>query len=223
MDKLNDSLYGDAAKYFEKLEARYPYGRYAQQAQIDIAYAYYKDEEPEMALAACDRFLKLHPDHPDADYVYYLRGIIHFNENQDLMTRFFPQDMSERDPRAAIESYEAFKQLVDRFPDSKYTPDARARMKYLVNALALHEVHVASYYVRRGDYVAAVDRAQYAIDHYPDTPAIEEALAIMVRAYGALGMDGLRDDSQRILVKNFPDTRYKNGYRDARDPWWQVW
>jgi outer membrane protein assembly factor BamD len=142
-DALNDGSYAKSIKYFEKLESRYPYGRYAQQAQIDIAYAYWKDQEPASAIAACDRFIKLHPNHPNVDYVYYLRGLINFNENLGILGAISNQDMTERDPKGARESFDAFRELITRFPDSKYTPDAILRMKYLVNALASLELHVA--------------------------------------------------------------------------------
>ena len=151
-EALNGGDYTNAIKYFEKLESRYPYGRYAQQAQIEIAYAYWKSQEPAQALAACDRFIKLHPNHERLDYVYYLKGLINFNEDLGLLGSISQQDMTERDPKGARESFDAFKELVTRFPDSKYTPDATLRMKYLVNALAKLEVHVARYYMKRGAY-----------------------------------------------------------------------
>ena len=179
-EALNDGAYEKSIKYFEKLESRYPYGRYAQQAQIDIAYAYWKSNEPASAVAACDRFIKLHPNHPNVDYVYYLRGLVNFNEDLGLLGLISQQDMTERDPKGARESFDAFKELVIRFPDSKYTPDAILRMKYLVNALASLEVHVARYYMKRKAYVAAINRAQYALINYPEAPATEEALYITV-------------------------------------------
>ncbi|MCB1968192.1 MAG: outer membrane protein assembly factor BamD, partial [Candidatus Accumulibacter sp.] len=147
---LSDGSYTKAIQYFEKLESRYPYGRYAQQAQIEIAYAYWKDQEPASAIAACDRFIKLHPNHPNVDYVYYLRGLINFNEDLGILGMISNQDMTERDPKGAREAFDSFKELVTRFPDSKYTPDALLRMKYLVNSLALLELHVARYYMKRG-------------------------------------------------------------------------
>jgi len=181
-EALNDGSYAKAVKYFEKLESRYPYGRYAQQAQIDIAYAYWKDQEPASAIAACDRFIKLHPNHPNVDYVYYLKGLINFNENLGILGIVSNQDMTERDPKGARESFDAFRELVTRFPESKYTPDALLRMKYLVNALASLELHVARYYMKRGAYLAAANRAQYAVLNYPAAPGNEEALFILVKA-----------------------------------------
>ncbi|MBL8396793.1 MAG: outer membrane protein assembly factor BamD [Candidatus Accumulibacter sp.] len=221
---LNEGLYSKSIKYFEKLESRYPYGRYAQQAQIEIAYAYWKDLEPASAIAACDRFIKLHPNHPNVDYVYYLRGLINFNEDLGILGAISSQDMTERDPKGAREAFEAFKELVTRFPDSKYTPDATLRMRYLVQALASLELHVARYYMKRGAYLAAANRAQYAIKTYPDTPATEEALFIMVKAYDQLGLTDLRDDAERVMRKNYPDSAYyTRGLDRPRGPWWKLW
>jgi len=220
---MADGAYDKAIKYFEKLEARYPYGRYAQQAQIETAYAYYKQDEKAQALAACDRFIRLHPNHPHVDYVYYLKGLINFNENLGLLGYVSMQDPSERDPKAAQESFAAFKTLVTQFPDSKYAQDAVQRMAYLVNALASHEVHVARYYLKRGAFVAAANRAQYALKTYPDAPANEEALFIMIKAYDALGMNDLRDDAERVMRKNFPNSEYFKRGLERPEPRWKLW
>lgn len=222
-EALNEGAYEKSIKYFEKLESRYPYGRFAQQAQIDIAYAYWKSNEPASAIAACERFIKLHPNHPNVDYVYYLRGLINFNEDLGLLGQISQQDMTERDPKGARESFDAFRELSTRFPDSKYTPDALLRMKYLVNALASLEVHVARYYIKRKAYLAAVNRAQYAIKNYPDAPAKEEALFIMVKAYDLMGMNDLRDDAERVMRKNYPDSVYFTRGLERKEPWWRLW
>jgi outer membrane protein assembly factor BamD len=207
-EALDGGQYDLAIKRYETLEARFPYGRYSQQGQLEVAYAYYKQNEQASAVAAAERFMKLHPNHPNVDYAYYLKGLAYFNEDLGLLGKMSRQDRTERDPKSARESFDAFKDLAQRFPDSKYTPDALARMKYLVNALASHEVHVARYYVKRGAYVAAANRAQYALKNYPEAPAREEALFILIRAYDALGMAELRDDAERILRKNFPDSEH---------------
>jgi len=221
---LDGRNYERAVKLYEKLEARYPYGRYAQQAQIEIAYAYYKDGEIESAIAAADRFIKLHPNHPNADYMYYLKGLANFNDDLGILGFISGQDMSERDPKAARAAFDAFKDLAQRFPNSKYTPDGVQRMNYLVNALAAHEVHVARYYMTRGAYVAAANRAQYSLKTYPQAPANEEGLLIMVKAYDALGMQDLRNDAERVMLRNFPDSKYLKGGGGGRDaPWWQIW
>jgi outer membrane protein assembly factor BamD len=222
-NEMADRNYSQAIKYFETLEARYPYGRYAQQSQLEVAYAYFKDNEPVSAIAACDRFIKLHPNHPNVDYAYYLKGLANFNEDLGLLGAIADQDLSERDPKAAKESFEAFRELVARFPDSKYAPDSVARMKYLINTLASHEVHVARYYARRGAYVAAANRAQVALQQYPQAPATEEALAIMVKSYDALGLNELRDDARRVLTQNYPNSKYLGDATKAKKPWWRLW
>ena len=219
----SEGLYDKAIKYYEKLESRYQYGRFAQQAQMEIAYAYWKSGELPSAIAACDRFIKLHPNHPNVDYVYYLKGLVTFNEDLGLLGQISRQDMTERDPKGARESFEAFREQITRFPDSKYTPDAVLRMKYLVNALAQLEVHVARYYMKRGAYLAAVNRAQFALKNYPEAPATEEALFIMVKGYDQMGMDDLRDDAERVMRKNYPNSEYYVRGLERKEPWWKLW
>ncbi|RJF98594.1 outer membrane protein assembly factor BamD [Noviherbaspirillum saxi] len=222
-EELTSGNYEKAIQHFEKLEARYPFGTYAQQAQMEVAYAHYRQGEQPEALAAVERFIKLHPNHPNVDYMYYLRGLINFNDRVGFLDFLSKQDPSERDPKAARDAFDAFKLLAERFPDSVYTKDATSRMKYLVNAMAQYEVHVASYYYRRGAYVAAANRAQIAVSEYREAPAIEEALYIMVKSYDAMGMPDLRDDTERVLRKNFPDSVYFKGGPITSKPWWQIW
>lgn len=220
---MGEGTYDKAIKYFEKLEARFPYGRYAQQAQLEVAYAYYRQFEPASAIAACERFIRLHPNHPNVDYAYYLKGLSSFNEDLGLLGYISDQDLTERDPRAARDSFDAFRELITKFPESRYAPDASARMKYLVNALASHEVHVARHYMNRGAHVAALNRAQHALKTYPDAPTNEEALFIMVLAYDKLGMGDLRDDAERVMKKNFPKSDYYARGLDRPEPWWKLW
>ena len=224
--ELADGNYDKAIKLFETLEARYPYGRYAQQAQMEIAYAYFKNQDRPAAVAAADRFIKLHPNHPNVDYMYYLKGLVTFTEElgplETVASYFVQWDISDRDPKAARESFEAFRELVTRYPTSKYAPDAALRMKYLVNALASSEIHVARYYMLRGAYLAAANRAQYVVQTYPQAPAVEEALAIMVKAYEALGLTDLSNDAMRVMRTNFPESPYVTGKSAARS-WWQFW
>src|SRR3954465_565538 len=221
-DEMNSGGYDKAIPLLEKLEGRAAGTPLAQQAQLDRAYAYYKSNEQAQALATLDRFIKLHPASPAMDYALYLKGIVNFNDNLGMFSFMTRQDLSERDQKAAKESFEAFKDLVTRFPESKYTPDARARMTYIVNSLAKYEVHVARYYYSRGAYVAAINRAQNALAEYRDVPALEEALFILVRSYDALGMQQLRDDTMRVLEKNYPQGEYvTKGRRTASDPWWK--
>ena len=213
-----------AIKLLEKLEARYPYGRYAQQAQLEVAYCQYKDQERASAIAAADRFIKLYPNHPNVDYAWYLKGLINFNQLEGALSWLTTPDMSDRDPKASRDAFLAFKEVVTRFPDSRYAPDSGARMRYLINALANNEVHVARYYMKRGAYVAAANRAQYAIEHYPQAPTIEEAMVILMQAYGALGLNDLRDSTQRVLLTNFPKSPYMQpGGVKKNVPWWRLW
>ena len=220
---MSDSAWDKAVKLFEKLESRYPYGRYAQQAQLEEAYAYFKQGEAASAVSACDRFMKLHPNHPSVDYAYYLKGLANFNEDLGIFGNWTDQDQSERDPKAARESFIAFKDLAAKFPNSKYTPDAVARMMYLNNFLAAHDVHVANYYYRRGAYIAAANRAEQSIKQYPNAPATEDALILMIRSYDALGIKDLRDDTLRVLKKNFPKTDYATKALETEEPWWRLW
>jgi outer membrane protein assembly factor BamD len=223
-DAMKSKDYAKAIQYFEKLEARYPYGRYAQQAQLEVAYAHWKDDERALAIAAVDRFIKLHPNHVNVDYAYYLKGLINFNDQLGIFSWLTSPDMSDRDPKSTREAFEAFREVVTRFPESRYAEDSSTRMRYLVNALASHEVHVARYYMKRGAYLAAANRAQVAIQRYPQAPATEEAVFVLVRAYDELGMEKLRDDAARIMQKNFPESRYlKPGGLRKDVPWWRLW
>ena len=223
-DELSGGAYDKAIPLLEKLEGRAAGTPLAQQAQLDRAYAHYKSGEQAQALATLDRFIKLHPASPALDYALYLKGIVNFNDNLGMFSFIARQDLSERDQKAAKESFEAFKELVNRFPESKYTPDARARMTYIVNSLAKYEVHVARYYYSRGAYVAAINRAQNALADYRDVPALEEALFILMRSYDALGMAQLRDDAKRVLEKSYPQSPYLTGSGPGvNKPWWQVW
>jgi outer membrane protein assembly factor BamD len=211
--------YRRAISYFERLSSRFPYGKYAQQSQLDLAYAYFKDREPASAIATCDRFLKLYPNHPNADYAYFLKGLISFNEDLGIAAKVTDQDMTDRDPQAMRESFYALQELVTRYPESRYTPDALRRMQYLVNALASAEVKVADYYLRRKAYVAAVNRAQFAIDNYPQAPALERALEVLAESYRAMGLTDLEKDAMRMLSINFPKSAR---FAEARPkPWWK--
>ncbi|MEQ1525386.1 MAG: outer membrane protein assembly factor BamD [Gallionella sp.] len=201
---LDDGMYEEATKAFESLQSLYPYGRYAQQAQLEIAYAYYKKNEVEAALSAAERFIKQYPNNAHVDYAYYLKGLAHFNGDNDMFSSVSGEDPTERDPKAAQDSFVAFKDLVTRFPNSKYAPDSILRMQYLVNALAKYEIHVARYYLRRGAHIAAVNRAKEVLSLYPNTISTRDALIIMVQGYEAMGLTKLRDDAQRVIDKNFP-------------------
>ncbi|MDB5894123.1 MAG: outer membrane protein assembly factor BamD [Rhodoferax sp.] len=223
-DELSGGAYDKAIPLFEKLEGRAAGTPLAQQAQLEKAYAYQKSGDQAQAIATLDRFIKLHPASPAIDYALYMKGIVNFNDNLGLFSFITRQDLSERDQKAAKESFEAFKELTTRFPDSRYTPDARQRMVYIVNSLAQYEVHVARYYYSRGAYVAAINRAQSALTEYRDVPSLEEALYIVMKSYEALGMTQLRDDTQRVLETNYPKSEYvRSGFKAKDSPWWKVW
>ncbi len=223
-DEMNSGSYEKAITLLEKLEGRAAGTPLAQQAQLDKAYAHYKSGEMAQAVATLDRFVKLHPSSPALDYALYLKGIVNFNDDLGLMSSITRQDLAERDQKAAKESFESFKELLARFPDSRYSADARLRMAYIVNSLASYEVHVARYYFGRGAYVAAINRAQVAVSDYQGVPAIEEALYIIVKSYDALGMTEMRDDARRVMEKNYPGTAFlMGGFKPGSKPWWQFW
>jgi outer membrane protein assembly factor BamD len=200
--ELDSGNYAKAIEYYEKLEARYPFGRYAMQSQLDVAYANYRADEPEAAIAAADRFIKLYPQNPYVDYAYYLKGIVNYNRSVGFLDRYVPTDASQRDPGSALDAFVDFSALVERFPDSRYAEDARQRMLYLRNNLAKHEVNVARYYMRRGAYLAAANRANYVIERFQRTSAVESALEILVDAYTALDKPELAADARRVLQLN---------------------
>lgn len=223
-DEMASGRWGEAVKLLTKLESRYPFGAWAQQAQLDTAFAHYKDGDRTQALIAVERFIRLYPTHDRLDYAYYLKGLINFNDDQGVLARLGGQDLSERDQKAARESFEAFRQVTTRWPDSRYAEDSRERMQYLVNAMAGGEVHIARYYYERGAYLAAINRAQSVVQQYQTTPAVEEALFIMLYAYERLGMNDQRSDVERILRRNFPDSAFfTQGLGRSDRAWWQVW
>lgn len=201
----SEGSYEKAIKLYEKLEARYPFGDLATQAQLEIAYAYYKNSEWDSALAATDRFIKLNPSHERVDYAYYLRGLVNYNKGKTFVDRFVPTDSSQRDPGAARESLRDFNELISKFPNSKYTVDAKLRVAALRNNLAMYEVHVADYYLRRGAYVAVVKRCNEVVEKYPRTQAIPPALKLMEEAYRKLEMDDLANDAARVYALNYAD------------------
>lgn len=222
---MADRDYSKAAKYNAMLVGRDPFGKFAEQAQINTAYAHYKDNDTDQAMADVDRFIRLHPSSPIIDYAYYLKGLITFDDNLGLFGRFSGQDLSERDPKALEQSYETFKYLVEHYPNSQYAKDAAERMRYALNAMAKHEVLVAQYYYDRGAYLAAANRAQDAIKKFNRAPAVEDALWIMVESYKKLHLTKLSDDARRVLAATYPKSDYLTyGYkRSKRSHWWQFW
>lgn len=223
-DEATSGAYEKAIPLFEKLEGRAAGTPLAQQAQLEKAYAQYKGGEQVQAVATLDRFIRLHPASPALDYAMYLKGLVNFNDNLGLFGSYTRQDLSERDQKAAKESFESFKELASRFPDSRYAADARLRMNYTVNSLAQSEVHVARYYFSRGAYVAAINRAQTAITEYRNVPALEEATYLLFKSYDALGMTQLRDDAKRVLEKTYPQSEFlTRGFRSVDSPWYKIW
>lgn len=202
---LRDESFQQAVKNLQLLEARYPFGPYAEQSQLEIIYAHYRAYEPEATIAAADRFIRLHPRHANVDYAYYMKGLSNYVDSEGFLDRFLPTDMTMRDPGAALESFENFRQLLFRYPDSPYAADAKARMLYLRARLARYEINVANYYFKRGAYIAAANRGRYVVENFPQTPAIGDALAVMVQAYQLLGLNDLASDSLAVLNQNFPD------------------
>jgi outer membrane protein assembly factor BamD len=222
-EEMEAGGYERAIKQLERVEGLAAGSLLAQQAQLDLAYLYWKTAEKAQALTTIERFIKLNPSSPALDYGLFLRGVINFNDDLGLLGSLAGQDLSERDQRAARDAYQAFKQLVEQFPNSKYSPDARQRMTYIINSLASYEVHVARYYLRRGAYVAAANRAQQAVSEFQQSPSVEEALFILVQAYDKLELSLLRDDAERVLKQNFPTSRYLNEGLAAGRPWWKLW
>lgn len=206
---LDEERYAEAIEIFRKLESSYPYGRPAEQAQLNVAYAYHKNEEPELAVAAADRFIRLHPTHERVDYAYYLKGLASYRERTGFVARMTgTDDLSDRDTRPIRDAYNAFRELVTRFPNSPYAEDSRQRIIHLVNVLAKHDITVARYYLSHGAYVAVVNRAKKVLEQYQKTPAVEDALGLMAIAYREMGLADLMQDTVRILETNFPESRY---------------
>ncbi len=221
-DDLSVGSYEAAIKKLERIEGRAAGTLLAQQAMLELAWAQFRSGEKAPAIATLDRFIKLHPSSPGFDYALYLKGLVNFNEDTGLFGRLAGQDISERDQQASREALAAFRDLVARFPQSRYADDALVRIDFITNMLARHEVHVARYYYERGAYLAAINRAQTAISEYQYAPATEEALSLMVKSYGALKMPELEADARRVLQKNFPNSALLAGSNSTK-PWWKLW
>ena len=204
-DSLRAGNYAGAIQKLQLLESRFPFGRYAEQAQLEIVFAYYKSVQPEAARSAADRFIRLHPTHPNVDYAYYLKGMVSYEQDKNFLSSIIPMDPSTRDPGAARESFQDFSQLISRYPNSEYAPDAQKRMKYLRNLLATADIHVARYYIKRGAYVAAANRGRYVFENFQGSVAVPDALAIMVEAYQLLEMKDLAEQALLVLNANYPE------------------
>src|SRR6056297_2385493 len=202
---LDSRNYDLAVRSLQALESRYPFGKFAEQAQLELIYAHYGSFETEAAIEAANRFIRLHPQHPNVDYAYYMKGLAATAANDDILARFLPLDKTQRDVSYAREAFAEFSQLVSRYPDSPYAADAKARMVHLRNLLARHEINVANYYFRRGAYLAAANRGRYVVENFQRTPAVADALAVMAQGYILLGKDDLANDASQTLALNYPD------------------
>jgi len=221
--KMRDRDYDKALRYFQILESRFPNTRYATQAQLEIIYVNYKKDDPVSCNAAADRFIKLHPNHPNVDYAYYLKGLATFNE-RGILEKATAQQISDRDPKALKQSFAALKELTERYPKSRYYKDATQRMVYLVNTLSQHELHVARYYMKRQAYLAALNRAKYVLEYYPNSVSIEEALVISISAYDYMDLQDLKEDNIRVLKANYPQNPMITGkITEDESVWWKFW
>ncbi|GAB4392424.1 MAG: hypothetical protein Tsb005_06350 [Gammaproteobacteria bacterium] len=230
--ELDGHNYSEAASMLETLDARYPFNKNAQQAQLNIIYAYYKAGDKASAAAAADRYIRLYPRGAHTDYAYYMQGVANFEQDHGLLQRYLPVDQADRDPGTARQAYDNFVTLSQRFPDSQYTADAQQRLIYLRNLFARNELHVAKFYLRREAYVAAANRASQIIERYPQAPAVPEALVVLVKAKYALGLQGAGDNALRVLKQNYPqapetlalerDLHHVQAGRTPPKRWWQI-
>lgn len=222
-ESMTEKDYEKAIGYFKKLESRFPHGKYATQAQLEIAYAYYKLSDPVSCIAAADRFIKLHPNHPNVDYAYYIKGLSTFNE-RGIIEKATAQEISDRDPKSLKQSFAALKELTERYPKSRYYKDATQRMVYLVNSLSQHEMHVARYYMKRQAHLAALNRAKYVLEYYPNSISVEEALVITISAYDYMDLQDLKEDNIRVLKANYPQNPMITGkVSEDEKVWWKFW
>ncbi len=222
-DRMTSNDFKKAIEYLKKLDSRYPNSKFGAQAKLDIAYAYYKQEDAAQCVSSIDRFIKIYPNHPNLDYAYYLKGVAYFKQ-RGVLDKVTFQDISDRDPKILKQSFLAFKDLLTLYPNSRYGKDATERMIYLKNKLADHELHVASHYMKVNAYVAALNRAKFVIETYPDSNFVEEALVIAISAYDSLGMNDLKEDNLRILKQNYPDSSmFTKGKDTKKQDWWKFW
>lgn len=211
MELLSTGSYESAITAFEQLQARFPYGAHAQQAELQIAYTYYRMQDTASAIVACDRFIRQYPDNPNVPYAHYLKGLAYVKDQEGWLSFLPQQPISERDQKAMRDAFDTFRIIVTQYPDSQYAEDAHKRMVDLANGMAQLEINVARYYLGRRAPLAAANRAQNVLRTYPETAAVEEALAIMVQAYSTLGLDALKQDAERVLRQNYPQSRFLAG------------
>lgn len=221
--ELSAGNLAQATRLFGRLESRYPFGRYAQQAQLELAYGHYRLGEKEQALATLDRFSKMYPSSQAMDYVFYLRGLVHFNDQMGLLVKIGGQSLADRDLKASRQAYDAFRVVLERYPDSSYAEDSRQRLRYLVNTMAEGELSIAKFYWVRGAFVAAANRAQQIVEQFPDTPAIEEALVVLILATRELGLQQQAEDAERVFKLNFPNSQKLANRLNKQSAWWEFW
>lgn len=219
---LNAYDFNTAIKTYEALTARFPFTNEARQARLDLIYAYYRAGESESAIDAADQFIRENPTHPRVDYAWYIKGLVDFERTPNILERFFRVDLTERPPTTARKSFTAFKTVVEQFPKSDYAHDAQRRMIFLRNRLADYEVHVASYYLKRGAYVAAAQRAKGAIEQYDGAPAMQDALTLLIESYDRLDLKELADQSRQVYAVNF-EGKVRQQAAATHKSWWQFW
>jgi len=207
---LDGRNFQTAIRRYRALTTAYPFGRHAEQSQLDLAYAYQQSRQTEEALTTLDRFIRTYPTHPNIDYAWYLKGLVHYSESMGMLRRMFPGQMVDRDQESARLAFQDFQELILRYPQSRYVADARQRMVFLRNVLAEYEITVGEYYFRRQAYVAAIGRAQYVIENYPGTPSNAEALDLMARSYQKMDLPELATDTRRVLELNYADQPIDN-------------
>lgn len=212
--EMNSGSMQTARRHYSKLLARYPFGRYAQQSQLDLIQLEYKDREYDQAVAQADKFLQLYPRSPYADYARYMKGVITYSRDVSIIDRLVPTNIAQSDQGLMKKAYENFQALVAQSPNGEYTDDAKMRMVFLRNISAEHEIYVAEYYLRRKAYLAAANRGQYVLENYQTTPSAALALAVMVRAYKELNLNDLSDDAARVLTTNYPNLAAENPRAD---------
>ncbi len=222
-DSLDGGNYDRSARYFQRLVARFPYGPYSEQAQLELAYVLYKQDKHEDATSAVDRFIRTYPTHRRIDYAYYLKALINFDRSDSLLLRLARMDTSARDLGAPTQSYNDFNEVLKRYPNSAYAADARQRMIYLRNQLAGYERNVGLYYYQRGAYVSALNRAQYLLETYPQSAHDGDAIALMAASYGKLGQEALAQDARKVLAKNYPQHALLHGdWPTRKNRLWQL-
>ena len=220
--RLKNGSFSTAIMSLEALEARFPFGRYAEQAQAELIYAYYMNSQFEAAQSAAERFINLHPRHSHTGYAFYMRGLASFTDDSGIFSRYFQSDLAKREVVMAQTSFDELSDFISRYPNSKYVPHAKQRMIYLKNLIAEHEIYVADFYMKRGAYLAAIGRAKYVIEHLPNTPQTPYALSILIEAYEILDYKELRQTSLNILKANYPDFNFKENESVKNRSWTNI-